>query len=107
MSKDADSTQTGKMTVQIFGIDYPLKGVSDAKYMQKLAQMVDEHMRKLAKRNQYLPPDRLAVLTALYMADQYMSLKKDYDDFWGILEENRSSGSREKDNKYNKPQGDD
>ncbi len=92
MSKD-DSRQTDKTTVQIFGIDYPLKGVSDPAYVQKLAQMVDERMRLIAKQNRYLPPDRIAVMAAMYLADQYMSLKKDYDEFWGILEENRSSGS--------------
>lgn len=91
MSKDANSAASDRTVVQIFGIDYPLKGVTDAAYMKKLAKMVDERMRLIAKQNQYLPPDRIAVLTALYLADQYMSLKRDYDDFWGILEENRSS----------------
>lgn len=94
MNKDANSGQSDRTVVQIFGIDYPLKGVTDDAYMKKLAQMVDERMRLIAKQNQYLPPDRIAVLTALYMADQYMSLKRDYDDFWGILEENRSSKSK-------------
>ncbi len=47
-------------------------------------------MRLISKQNQYLPPDRITVLAALYIAEQYVNLKKDYDEFWNILEENRS-----------------
>ena len=79
-----------KVTVEIFGVKYPLKGVNDVESIQMAAKMVDEKMRALLRQNQYLPPDRIAMLTALDLADQLISLKKDYDEFWNILEENRS-----------------
>lgn len=64
------------MTVEIFGIRYPLKGVNDVESIKTAAAMVDERMRSLLKQNQYLPPDRIAMLTALDLADQLISLKK-------------------------------
>lgn len=79
-----------KVTVEIFDVKYPLKGVNDVESIQAAAKMVDEKMRALLRQNQYLPPDRIAMLTALDLADQLISLKKDYDEFWNILEENRS-----------------
>ena len=45
----------------------------------------------MTKQNQYLPPDRVAVLTALQIAEQLIRLKKDYNEFWDILNENRSN----------------
>lgn len=90
MSDINNKENNNRITVEIFGIRYPLKGVNDIESIKKAATMVDEKMRALLKQNQYLPPDRIAMLTALDLADQLISLKKDYDEFWHILEENRS-----------------
>lgn len=90
MSDINNKENNNRVTVEIFGIRYPLKGVNDIDNIKKAATMVDEKMRALLKQNQYLPPDRIAMLTALDLADQLISLKKDYDEFWHILEENRS-----------------
>ena len=54
-------------------------------------KIVDENIRLMTKQNQYLPPDRVAVLTALQIAEQLIRLKKDYNEFWDILDENRSN----------------
>lgn len=82
-----------KVTVEILGIKYPLRYSkdSDINTIQEAAKMVDENIRLIAKQNQYLPPDRIAVLTALQLAEQLIQLKKDYNEFWDILDENRSN----------------
>lgn len=85
-----------KVTVEILGVKYPLRYTkdSDIKDIQEAAKLVDEKMRLLTKQNQYLPPDRVAILTALYLAEQLISLKKDFNEFWDILEENRFNKSK-------------
>ena len=88
---DTDGKNNNRVTVEIFGICYPLKGVNDVESIKTAAAMVDEKMRSLLKQNQYLPPDRIAMLTALDLADQLISLKKDYDEFWHILEEQKGT----------------
>lgn len=88
---DTDKKNNARVTVEIFGIRYPLKGVNDVESIQKAAAIVDGKMRSLLKQNQYLPPDRIAMLTALDLADQLISLKKDYDEFWHILEEQKGT----------------
>lgn len=85
-----------KVTVEILGIKYPLRYTkdSDIQDIQEAAKLVDEKMKIISKQNQYLPPDRIAVLTALYLAEQLISLKKDFNEFWNILEENRFNGNK-------------
>ena len=60
-------------------------------FRSEAAKIVDENIRLMTKQNQYLPPDRVAVLTALQIAEQLIRLKKDYNEFWDILDENRSN----------------
>ena len=75
------------------GVKYPLRYSkdSDINDIQEAAKIVDENIRLMTKQNQYLPPDRVAVLTALQIAEQLIRLKKDYNEFWDILDENRSN----------------
>lgn len=82
-----------KVTVEILGVKYPLRYSkdSDINDIQEAAKIVDENIRLMTKQNQYLPPDRVAVLTALQIAEQLIRLKKDYNEFWDILDENRSN----------------
>ena len=77
----------------ILGVKYPLRYSkdSDINDIQEAAKIVDENIRLMTKQNQYLPPDRVAVLTALQIAEQLIRLKKDYNEFWDILDENRSN----------------
>ena len=89
-----------KVTVEILGVKYPLRYSkdSDINDIQEAAKIVDENIRLMTKQNQYLPPDRVAVLTALQIAEQLIRLKKDYNDFWDILDENRSNKHKLKNN---------
>lgn len=82
-----------KVTVEILGVKYPLRYSkdSDINDIQEAAKIVDENIRLMTKQNQYSPPDRVAVLTALQIAEQLIRLKKDYNEFWDILDENRSN----------------
>ena len=69
-----------KVTVEILGVKYPLRYSkdSDINDIQEAAKIVDENIR-------------VAVLTALQIAEQLIRLKKDYNEFWDILDENRSN----------------
>ncbi|TCS78007.1 cell division protein ZapA [Pectinatus cerevisiiphilus] len=75
-----------KLTIDIYGEQYPIKGDVDIEYMKELADVVDTKMRELVKKNQYLPIQRIGVLTALHLADDYFRLKKDYDDLIKLLD---------------------
>ena len=76
-----------KVVVEIFGESYPLKGDVDAAYMRRLAEMVDQHMREVARRTRSFSGNKIGVLAALQLADDYCRLKKDYDELLELLEE--------------------
>ncbi len=78
-----------KLTIEIYGEQYPIKGDVDIEYMKKLAAIVDKKIRELVKQNQYLPVQRIGVLAALHIADDYFQLQKDYDELVKLLEDDK------------------
>lgn len=74
-----------KVTVEIFGETYALKGDMDARQVKLLARMVDDEMRSVAKGNNRLPTAKVAVLAALNLANEYVKLETDYKQLLDML----------------------
>lgn len=74
-----------KVTVEIFGETYALKGDMDTEHVKRLARMLDEEMREIAKGNNRLPTAKIAVLAALNLADEYLKLEVDYRQLLEML----------------------
>lgn len=74
-----------KVTVEIFGETYALKGDMDACQVKLLARMVDDEMRGVAKGNNRLPTAKVAVLAALNLANEYVKLEADYKQLLDML----------------------
>jgi len=68
----------GSIRVEIYDQSYNLRG-SDAEHIQQLAEFVDSRMRTVAAHTSTIDSLRVAVLTALNIADEYIALKKKYD----------------------------
>lgn len=56
--------------VQIFGTTYIIRGDEEPDYIISLAKYVDEKMKALTAKGQTLSTHKLAVLTALNIADE-------------------------------------
>ena len=76
-----------KVNVEIFGDTYPFRTDGDPGELKKLAAFVDQHMQRAAKRTRSLDTRKIAVLSALELADEYFKLKKDYDELIEMLED--------------------
>ena len=76
-----------KVNVEIFGDTYPFRTDGDPGELKKLAAFVDQHMQRAAKRTRSLDTRKIAVLSALELADEYFRLKKDYDELVELLED--------------------
>ncbi len=61
--------------VEIFGQSYALRAGEDPGYLQRLAHLVDEHMREVAKAAGAVDSVRVAVLAALNIADELMQAR--------------------------------
>ena len=56
--------------VTIYGKEYEIKGTQDEEYVQMLADYVDSNMRSIAEKTQIIASERIAILTALNIADE-------------------------------------
>ena len=74
----ATRPDASSVRVEIFDQSYNLRG-TDPDYILKLADYVDTKMRALAEQTKTVDSVRLAVLTALNIADEYHLLKKKTD----------------------------
>ncbi|MBR2215634.1 MAG: cell division protein ZapA [Selenomonadaceae bacterium] len=75
-----------KVAVEIYGDTYPLK-TDNPEHLRELARIVDSHMRSVAHRMRILSGAKIGVLAAMEIADDYLKLKKDYDDLMQLLDD--------------------
>jgi cell division protein ZapA len=83
--------QVNKVTVTIYNEDYIVKGDEKPDYIEMLASYVDRRMRMVQQRNVNLSTSKVAVLTALNLADELNKLQEDYDELVKTLEEERKN----------------
>jgi len=73
--------------VQIYNQTYSLQGDLDQDYLQELAGFVDAKMHAIANMTSTVDTQRVAVLTALAIADELNSLRKEKSDREELLKE--------------------
>jgi len=61
---------TGHITVKIYGEAYPLRTEGPATRVEELARYVDTRMREVAASGKVVVTSKIAVLAALYIADE-------------------------------------
>jgi cell division protein ZapA len=66
--------------VEICGQTYSIGGDLEEKYVQELARYVDEKMRAVADATKTVDSVKLAVLTALAIADELHSLRESHNE---------------------------
>lgn len=80
-----------KVTVSIYNEEYIVKGEENAEYIRMLAAYVDRRMKMIQQRNSNLSSHRVAVLTALNLADELNKLQEDYDQLIRNMEEEKKN----------------
>lgn len=76
-----------RISVTIFGEEYQMKAAASADYVQRLAARVDERMRQIAGGNPRLGTARVAVLTAMTLADDLQKMEEQFERLTRQLEE--------------------
>ena len=72
-------SQDSGTQVNIFGQVFHIKGGDDADETRQLAELVDQKMNIIAAQVRVPDNYRIAVLTALHLADEYANLKQEHD----------------------------
>lgn len=78
-----------KVSVEIFNEDYTVRGDENPEYIEMLASYVDRRMKMIHQRNPNLSNTKIAVLTALNLADELNKLQEDYDELVKALEDEK------------------
>jgi cell division protein ZapA len=73
--------------VQIYNQTYSLQGDLDQAYLEELAGFVDAKMQAIARLTSTVDTQRVAVLTALALADELNSLRKEKSDREELMKE--------------------
>ncbi|GBF12437.1 cell division protein ZapA [Tepidibacillus infernus] len=79
--------QKNRLPVMIYGQQYKIVGKASSNYMRMVAGYVDERMKQIADSNPRLDTTKIAVLTAVNIADEYFRLKQEYDELLKLIEE--------------------
>ena len=76
--------------VEIFGQTYAVKAGGDPAYVEKLAASVDQQMKEMSRASGAVDSLRVAVLTALNLADECARLRREADE---TRRESRTAGT--------------
>jgi len=76
-----------RVQVEIYGQIYSLKGTDDPTHIRELAAYVDAKMKEIEKGTGTVDSLRVAILTALTIADELSRLRNQYSEL-GITADN-------------------
>jgi cell division protein ZapA len=76
--------------VEIFGQTYAVRAGTDPAYVEKLAAFVDEQMKDVSRSSGAVDSLRVAVLTALNLADECFRLRREAEE---SVSESRAVGT--------------
>jgi cell division protein ZapA len=80
-----------RVSVNIYNSEYVVRANEPSDYIEMLATLVDRKMRQIGQRNPNMPVSKVAVLTALNLADELCKLQEDYDALVKLIEEAKRS----------------
>lgn len=65
------NSDENKVTVNIYGEEYPITGVSDPADISRIADYVDLRMKEIAKNSRVAARDKVAILAAMSIASEF------------------------------------
>ncbi len=71
-------SESKTIKVTIFGKEYEVKGSTDEKYVEYLANYVDSVMRDISKRSSSFSSSNVAILAALNIADEMFKERQQF-----------------------------
>lgn len=89
MSNKDNKEQISRVAVNIFDQEYVLKGPEPPQYLENLAKLVDRKMKEVQHKNPSLSQFKVAVITALHLADEIAKIKAEYETLIQLIEEEK------------------
>lgn len=80
-----------RIRVDIHGSQYTLTGKETVGHMKQVAKTVDELMQEISASHTYLDTKRVAVLTAVNLANDLLLLRAKHEELIALLDERTKS----------------
>lgn len=80
-----------RVAVSIFDQEYVVRSLEDEVYIRQLASFLDNKMREIHKKSPSLTAAKVAVLTALNLADELFKVRAEYEELLELIEETKKS----------------
>ena len=76
VDRNADAAASPTIKVEIYDQAYTVRSDGDPEYLKALAEYVDQRMREISSGTLTVDSRKVAILAALYIADELHQLKK-------------------------------
>jgi len=80
-------SKSNVVKVRIGGEEYAVRGHASEQYIRELGKVVDEKIREVQKTSPNLTRHRMAILAAINLADELLTVKAEYQELLKIMEE--------------------
>ena len=80
-----------KVSVEILGETYTIKGDAEPERILQVAAWLNERMKKISQANSRLSTPKVAVLAALNIADEYLRLEQDYQQLMKMVRDQKKN----------------
>ena len=77
--------------VDIFGSEYTVKGKESPEYIKEIADYVNKKMENLSKKSALISPQKIAILSAVNITEEYFKLKSEKHVSKGLVREKSRS----------------
>src|SRR5216110_2022624 len=77
--KSAEAAASPTIKVEIYDQAYTVRSDGDPNYLKQLAEYVDERMREISSGTLTVDSRKVAILAALYIADELHQLRKSHE----------------------------
>lgn len=74
-----------RVHVKIYGEEYTMRGPASPDYMKRVAHYVDEKMKQIGLANNRLGINKIAVLTAINLADELFRVRRELQELESLL----------------------
>ena len=77
--RNSEAASSPTIRVEIYDQSYTIRSDGDPEYLKHLAEYVDQRMREIASGTLTVDSRKVAILTALYIADELHQLRKSHE----------------------------
>ncbi len=90
--KEKEKEQKNKVVARIFGEDFTIKGDLSQEEIKKIASIVDEKMNDVFDKYPTLNSQKIAILAALNIAEEYVRLENEHKELISLMDQRDKKG---------------